>query len=585
MTRPDEPSRARGERDDARAADYLAEAARRVAHGVDELRERLQPCVPDYELGECIGRGGAGAVFRARQRNLDRVVAIKALLPPPGEVDGWAERFRREARALARLQHPGIVTVHDYGQSGELAWLVMEFVEGADLRALMADGRMSAAEALAIVPPICEALQFAHERGIVHRDVKPENVLLDLDGRVRLVDFGLAKLTGGDDAHLTRSGQAMGTPRYMAPEQLERPLEVDHRADIFSLGVVLYEMLTGHVPAGVVEPPSRKVAVDVRLDEVVLRALQREPEKRYQSAGELETDVRGVGDAGGSAAASEQNVGESGAVESGYTLAELIAICVLPVTAMIAISVQEGAGRGGEAAWQVVRPFAWIGAFWLGLPAISFVHWRIGRRGERVPRVSMPLVRVAWAAAGALLAEWAYRANHAVAIAGNAGPRGVELVTDLWHLHLPCALLAGLFGAYSRSGAHRRVIDAAVEKVVFVAVLALAAVPVAVGAFAAFTDAVPFSALASTFSKSLPATVQLPVVLAAAIALSLRRADRVRAGALVLAVGLAATMLAHGFCELRYGAWSTAAYLSLDAALLLSLFGVAASATPKPRSH
>jgi serine/threonine protein kinase len=277
-------------------AEHLAEAAD-AASALDtddlvQLRARLGACLPDYELGACLGRGGMGAVFRAVQRRLDREVAIKVLLPPPGEVAGWTERFEREARTLARLSHPGIVAVHDFGSKGDLVWIVMELVEGTNLRELMGDGRLEPAEALAIVPAICEALQYAHDNGVVHRDIKPENVLLDTTGRVKLVDFGLAKLQNNGDPHLTRTDQAMGTPRYMAPEQIEHPLEVDHRADIFSLGVVFYEMLTGQVPAGVIEPPSRKVKVDVRLDEVVLRALEREPARRYQRASEIETGIR-----------------------------------------------------------------------------------------------------------------------------------------------------------------------------------------------------------------------------------------------------------------------------------------------------
>ncbi len=233
-----------------------------------------------------------GAVYHAYQRSLDRSVAIKVLLPPSGDAPDWSDRFRREAQAMARLKHPGIVTVFDYGQGGELAWLVLEHVEGTDLRTLIEEGNLTPAEALGLVRPICDALQFAHDRGVVHRDIKPENVLLDVEGNVKLVDFGLAKLTDASSEHrLTRSGQAMGTPRYMAPEQLERPLEVDHRADIFSLGVVLYELLTGQVPAGVIEPPSAKISIDVRLDEVVLRTLQREPSRRYQSAQALGRDL------------------------------------------------------------------------------------------------------------------------------------------------------------------------------------------------------------------------------------------------------------------------------------------------------
>ncbi len=210
-----------------------------------------------------------------------------------GQDPAFAERFAREARALARLTHPRIVGVHDFGRSGGLFYLVMEFVNGANLRGLMQGGRLRPEEALRIVPQICEALQYAHEEGIVHRDIKPENILLDRRGNVKIADFGLAKLLGTmtPDSVLTGSRQVVGTLRYMAPEQMERPLQVDHRADIYSLGVVFYEMLTGELPIGRFDPPSKKVRVDVRVDDVVFRALEKEPERRYQHASEVKTRV------------------------------------------------------------------------------------------------------------------------------------------------------------------------------------------------------------------------------------------------------------------------------------------------------
>ena len=291
-------------------AGLLADAAERIpAADLEDLRVRVQSQLVDYELMESLGRGGMGAVFRARQVKLDRQVAIKVLLPPPGEVEGWSERFQREAQALARLVHPGIVSVHDFGQVEDLAWIVMELVDGADLRQMLADGRLPQAEALAIVPALCEALQYAHDQGVVHRDIKPENVLFDRFGGVKLVDFGLAKLSGdAGSLQLTRTHQAMGTPRYMAPEQLERPREVDHRADLFSLGVIFYEMLTGHVPAGVVEPPSRVAGVDAGIDDVVLSALEREPGRRPQSAADIERQLKGVRDGEGTRVARETPV-------------------------------------------------------------------------------------------------------------------------------------------------------------------------------------------------------------------------------------------------------------------------------------
>ena len=145
-------------------------------------------------------------------------------------------------------------------------------------------------------PRSAPALQFAHDEGIVHRDIKPENILLDKKGRVKIADFGIAKLVGqtAADAALTGAGDVVGTLHYMAPEQVEKPLTVDHRADIFSLGVVFYELLTGELPIGKFAPPSQKAQVDVRLDEVVVRALQREPARRYQHVSELRTDVENI---------------------------------------------------------------------------------------------------------------------------------------------------------------------------------------------------------------------------------------------------------------------------------------------------
>jgi hypothetical protein len=185
------------------------------------------------------------------------------------------------------------VTVHDFGQADGLYYFVMEFVDGVNLRQAIRSAKMNPQEALAIVPQICEALQFAHEEGVVHRDIKPENILLDKRGQVKIADFGLAKLLGQEaiEHGLTATQQVMGTRGYMAPEQMQGTKDVDHRADIFSLGVVFYELLTGELPLGRFPPPSRKVQIDVRLDEIVLRALEREPEQRYQHASDVKTAI------------------------------------------------------------------------------------------------------------------------------------------------------------------------------------------------------------------------------------------------------------------------------------------------------
>jgi hypothetical protein len=172
-------------------------------------------------------------------------------------------------------------------------------VDGLTLRQLLRTRRMAPEEALAIVPHICEALQYAHDQGIVHRDIKPENILIDKQGRVKIADFGIAKILGPqrEEQALTAGGQVIGTPHYMAPEQVEHPRTVDHRADIYSLGVVFYEMLTGELPLGRFPAPSargRGMTIDVRLDEVVLKALEKEPERRYQQAGNIKTDVETI---------------------------------------------------------------------------------------------------------------------------------------------------------------------------------------------------------------------------------------------------------------------------------------------------
>jgi serine/threonine protein kinase/Sec-independent protein translocase protein TatA len=253
-----------------------------------------------------------------RQKELDRVVALKILPPGISDDPAFAERFAREAKALAKLNHPGIVTLYEFGKADGLYFFLMEFVDGVNLHQLLAGGRISPREALAIVPQICDALQFAHDQGIVHRDIKPENILLDRGGRVKVADFGLVKIVGADaersvglrpganpsdtnepgrrpalQTSLTAE-QVMGTPNYMAPEQIANPGDVDHRADIYALGVVFYQMLTGELPGKHIEPPSLKVQIDVRLDEVVLRALEKNPELRYQQVSEVKTMVETI---------------------------------------------------------------------------------------------------------------------------------------------------------------------------------------------------------------------------------------------------------------------------------------------------
>ena len=248
---------------------------------------------PQLQMLALLGQGGMGAVYKARQTKLDRLVAVKILPPEVARDPAFAERFMREARSLARLNHPHIVTVHDFGDVDGIYYFTMEYVDGRNLRELLKAGPLPSAQVLAILPQLCDALQYAHDEGLVHRDIKPENILLDRKGRVKIADFGLARLVGLTPTYLTLTGthEVMGTLLYMAPEQMKRTHTVDHRADIYSLGVVLYEMLTGELPLGRFAPPSHKAAVNEQLDQVVLRALAREPAERYQDVGALKQDV------------------------------------------------------------------------------------------------------------------------------------------------------------------------------------------------------------------------------------------------------------------------------------------------------
>ena len=257
---------------------------------------------PELEVLDWIGSGGMGSVYRARRRADGTVVALKLLPRALAGRPEFVERFGREARALERLRHPNIVGIHAHGQQGGFCYLMMEHVDGPNLRQAMRSGRFSAAQSLEIVPSICSALQYAHSQGVLHRDLKPENLLLDAEGRVKIADFGIAKIVGDasgapGEITLTRTGGRLGTPHYMAPEQIERPEWVDHRADIYSVGVVFYELLTGELPLGRFPAPSTKAYIDARVDDIVFRALAKERELRQQSADQVRAEVEGLSQA------------------------------------------------------------------------------------------------------------------------------------------------------------------------------------------------------------------------------------------------------------------------------------------------
>lgn len=255
----------------------------------------IAPFFPQLEILELLGHGGMGMVYKARQPQLNRLVALKILAPELSRDPAFAERFAREAQSLARLNQSNIVGIYDFGRAGDFYYFLMEYVDGINLHTLMHGHPFDPAGARRIVGDVCLALQYAHEEGVVHRDIKPSNILIDKRGRVKIADFGLAKLArsaGEDPARGPLTTMVMGTPHYMAPEQIEKPAQVDHRADIYSLGVVFYEMLTGELPLGRFGPPSGKLPEpDERLDAAVLRALEKDPGRRHQQASEMRAAI------------------------------------------------------------------------------------------------------------------------------------------------------------------------------------------------------------------------------------------------------------------------------------------------------
>jgi len=266
---------------------------------VPPTAEELHAVLPQYEIVKMLGRGGMGAVYMGRQTSLDRPVAIKILSAQLEDSDmGFKERFKNEARAMAKLNHPGIVSVYDFGETPDgLLFIVMEYVDGTDVARMMAkDGRMHTEHAMAITAHVCDALAYAHERGIIHRDIKPANIMVGYDGEVKVADFGLAKVnSGGTTLGLTQSGMAMGTLHYMAPESLMLGTSVDHRADIYAVGVMLYHMLTGKLPQGMFKMPSLLVpGLDPRYDGIIAKGIMEDREARYQSVGEMRRDLDGI---------------------------------------------------------------------------------------------------------------------------------------------------------------------------------------------------------------------------------------------------------------------------------------------------
>ena len=301
-------------------ADVLTEIAILLVDG-SAMRFASGARLGPFEILAPLGAGGMGEVYRARDTRLDRTVAIKLLPSELVNAPGRrVERFRHEARAIARITHPNICTLHDVGEDGSAIFLVMEYVDGATLARRLEDGPLPLPLALRTAIGIADALDHAHRHGVVHRDLKPGNIMLTRDS-VKLLDFGLAKLKERDEqvptdatrsARLTDVGTIMGTVPYMAPEQIEGR-EVDARTDIFAFGVVLYEMVCGRRPfagdsraslmAAIVaaEPPplsSLQPQIPASLERLILRCLAKDPDDRWQTARDLAAELRWIAEAG-----------------------------------------------------------------------------------------------------------------------------------------------------------------------------------------------------------------------------------------------------------------------------------------------
>jgi eukaryotic-like serine/threonine-protein kinase len=259
-----------------------------------------------YKVLKELGRGAMGIVYLAEDEVLSRTVAVKmiALTGSALERDMHEGRFRQEARAAGGISHPSIITIYDVGREGDIAFIAMEVVEGRELREMIRDGSLSLAQSIELAALVADGLAFAHERGIVHRDIKPGNIMVLRDGRIKIMDFGIARLL--EPTVKTQTGVLLGSPQYMSPEQISGQ-SLDGRADIFSLGVVLYEMLTGVKPFDApdltqvlfwvvnmpAKPPSeRRPGLPPVVDYILARALKKRPEERYATAAEFANDLR-----------------------------------------------------------------------------------------------------------------------------------------------------------------------------------------------------------------------------------------------------------------------------------------------------
>lgn len=286
----------------------LDETDRTVLDGQSEVEPRIElKKIGKYTIIRRLGRGGMGEVFLAHDPDLDREVALKTMIAGEDASEKAIARFMSEARSAGKLQHPGIVGVHEVGKERNLRFMVMDYVEGETLKELIDEGSLTAQRSAEIIRDVAQALHYAHEQGIIHRDIKPGNIMLKKDGSVHLMDFGLARNLESDSS-LTKSGEVMGTPAYLNPEQAGgESRNVDARSDVYSLGAVFYEMLTGNPPVRgtnlmqilyqvlekeTLKPTALNPSIPRDLEIICLKAMFKEPGRRYQTAGELAGDLR-----------------------------------------------------------------------------------------------------------------------------------------------------------------------------------------------------------------------------------------------------------------------------------------------------
>jgi serine/threonine protein kinase len=248
----------------------------------------LNKLFPGYEIEGLIATGGMGAVYCTVQKSLDRIVALKILPQEFSKDAAFCEGFEAEAKAMARLNHPNLIGVYDFGEAGGMLYIIMEFVKGKSIYHSAHGRAIDSREVIRLVSAVCNGLAHAHENGIIHRDIKPSNILLDLNAQPKIGDFGLARPI---ERKIQEGEEIFGTPHYTAPEVVNAPHSVDYRADIFSVGVMLHELLTGKLPADDPRPPSAIVHCDRRFDVIVRRATHTNPAGRYSSAAEMAKDL------------------------------------------------------------------------------------------------------------------------------------------------------------------------------------------------------------------------------------------------------------------------------------------------------